>query len=619
MAEPAAHDAPDSGLRLLENIDAVPSIHGRSAFALEVRRLFLARRYAAVAIELPPSLREPVIEAVRRLPTVSCVVYREAPPVYSDEPHYAYVPVDPCDSIIEAARLAIAERVPLFFIDAEEIGYEPPVVLPDEFAIRRLGLKRYYQAVRPVLAAAAEGSARALRERQMAAHLRVLKQRFASVLFVCGMAHLEGIERNLQGPPSAPLRQQPGWLEPPQVYDVRPRTLVFALGELPYQAALYERCRASLEQREYQRIDGLKELLIEARKRYGEEFPEDVPSASPQAFQLILKYIRNLCLVQSRLTPNLYEIIVACKGVLGGPFARVTAETARDYPYLDPAGGYPSVAFGKDGLILPDGPVKSRSRMPGRPLSWREVKLDRPPERFRQRWRTGWNPFAGSCSWPPEDVRIEGFAARVRHRARQVMTRDLARSEKFQTSIRDGLDIRETLRHWHKREIYVKVAPPALGGVGAVVFVFDEDESRYPNRMTWHAEHQNESTIACYATDMVEDFVGPGIARARYGGSVFLYPPLLIPDIWEDPRFDIARNAVERITLVGMYYSKEKAVAYVGHRRPSLRLRELARKLGRRLIFLPLKAFSPSGVAKLRVFHILNGHAVRSYAARFIQ
>ena len=34
---------------------------------------------------------------------------------------------------------------------------------------------------------------------------------------------------------------------------------------------------------------------------------------------------------------------------------------------------------------------------------------------------------------------------------------DLARSEKFTTSLKDGLDIRETLRNWHTGDLFVKV------------------------------------------------------------------------------------------------------------------------------------------------------------------
>ena len=50
---------------------------------------------------------------------------------------------------------------------------------------------------------------------------------------------------------------------------------------------------------------------------------------------------------------------------------------------------------------------------------------------------------------------------------------DVARSEKFTTSVMDGLDMRETLRNSHKGDIYVKILPPRRGSVEVVVFLFD--------------------------------------------------------------------------------------------------------------------------------------------------
>ena len=42
---------------------------------------------------------------------------------------------------------------------------------------------------------------------------------------------------------------------------------------------------------------------------------------------------------------------------------------------------------------------------------------------------------------------------------------DLARTEKFTTSLKDGLDIRETLRNWHTGSLYVKEIPPSKGSL----------------------------------------------------------------------------------------------------------------------------------------------------------
>ena len=77
------------------------------------------------------------------------------------------------------------------------------------------------------------------------------------------------------------------------------------------------------------------------------------------------------------------------------------------------------------------------------------------------------------CSWPPEDDRIESFHRHVRDQAKAILGADLARSEKFTTSVMDGLDIRETLRNWHTGDLYVKVIPPSRGSIEVVVFLFD--------------------------------------------------------------------------------------------------------------------------------------------------
>ena len=96
------------------------------------------------------------------------------------------------------------------------------------------------------------------------------------------------------------------------------------------------------------------------------------------------------------------------------------------------------------------------------------------------------------------------------------MGADLARTEKFTTSVKDGIDIRETLRHWYDGDIYVKVIPPCRGDLDCAVMLFDypADPRDYPWRTTWFAEHAGESTLAFFATDYQQEMVGPGIGLA---------------------------------------------------------------------------------------------------------
>lgn len=195
------------------------------------------------------------------------------------------------------------------------------------------------------------------------------------------------------------------------------------------------------------------------------------------------------------------------------------------------------------------------------------------------------------------------------------------RVEKFTTSIRDGIDIRETLRNWHTGDLYVKVLPPGRGSIEVVVFLFEvpADPQVYTHRATWMAEHSEESTLAFYATDPMRNLIGPGIAQAVYGGALFLFPARPIPEIWTDPRLQFATTLEERLLAAGFLHSEDRHVAVVSPGLPRASWRRLARKYGRRIVHLPLKRFSGQLLERLRTFHVLNGKHVRSYAADYIR
>jgi hypothetical protein len=261
------------------------------------------------------------------------------------------------------------------------------------------------------------------------------------------------------------------------------------------------------------------------------------------------------------------------------------------------------------------------NRLPGQALTWRTCELrPRPREHERRLWRQRWDPY-GVCSWPPEDQRIESFQQHVREQAKAIIGADLARSEKFTTSVMDGLDMRETLRHWHKGDIYVKVIPPSRGSIEVVVFLFEvpADPRTYSHRATWYAEHGEESTLVFYSTEPMKNLIGPGIAQAEYGGAFFLFPPRHIPDVWTDPRLDFTDTLEERLLAGAFFHSRERHVAVVSPKPPPASWRRLARRFGRKLVHLPLKRFRGQLLERLRRLHVLNGKHVRSYAADFIR
>ena len=104
--------------------------------------------------------------------------------------------------------------------------------------------------------------------------------------------------------------------------------------------------------------------------------------------------------------------------------------------------------MGIDRIALPDGEVaEAINRLPGPPIHWTTIEIQpKPDEQITKDWKQRWNPFS-QCSWPPEDDLIEQFRRTVFDRASEVMGADMAKTEKFTTSVKDGIDIRDTVRN----------------------------------------------------------------------------------------------------------------------------------------------------------------------------
>ncbi len=625
-------------LRLGSRVTVLPVVHGSGDFAVEVRRLMLSHSFDCVAVPLPPSFRIEVETAVQWLPNVSVVLQRDPQTEFSgtgeyspdndgeddfgdgDEGRASYVPIDPCQPVIAALRIALQEHIPREFIDIEDEQYLPvSAVLPDPYAVKRVSTERFAAATLPSIVPPID-PAHIRRVNWMANELHRLAKAKKSILFVCSVVDWPWIRDAYQTVVDRPATP-PAPANPARIFSVEPRTLTFMLGELPFITGQYEQARATLDDDENLSIDGIKALLLATRDRYRDEFKRRGRPITPQLLKVLLKYIRNLSLMERRFTPDLYTLVTASQQIAGDQFAIHLAETARDYPYFDDE-EYPQLRFGVNRVVLPDfTQLKLVSRLPGHPVVWRNCGLQARPERKQQeQWRKTWDPF-GQCSWPPEDVAIERFRTHIKDAALDLLGNDLARTEKFSASMKDGLDIRETLRNWHTGDLFVKVFPPARSNLDCVVMLFDSpaDPRDYPWRITWHAENHDESTLSLFATDFTQEVLGPGIALARYGGCMFLFPPRHIPDVFRDPRFDFADTLEERLLAAALYHSKENHIALLSHSPPGAGWRRLARKHKKKIVHIPMSRFGASTVEKLRMFHVLNGQQVRSYASDFIR
>ena len=656
--------SPNSGapplLRLGDQIAVLPVVHGSGQFSLTVRRWMLEDAFSCVAVPIPESFRVPVEEAVLDLPTPSIVLQRSRKTyenvtdwsaVQDDEDSdvVSYVPVDPCQSVIVAIRAAMGEHIPRAYIDLETNDFRPyATVMPDPFAVRHVSPEKFAAAVLPSITRPPDEQTRQ-RIVHMAFELHRLKRQHQRILLVTSVLHWpwlreaytqiaashpelgdpvpsdQGTFHSHFGAQSLIEAPEHDEVDPPVRFGVDPRTHLFLFGELPFITGLYERARADLEDDEDLQIDGVKELLIAAKNTYRSELGNRARRVTPLHLSKCLQYIRNLSLIHRRMTPDLITIVTAAKQILGDQYALHVAENANDYAYDDALAHkpeLPDVKLGIDQARLPDGETVSLvSRLPGPPISWCTLQLQRrPSKREKDSWKYRWNPYS-QCSFPPEDDRIENFRTRVFERAKAIMGNDLARTEKFTTSVKDGIDIRDTLRHWYEKQIYVKVVPPSRGTLDACVMLFDcpADPRDYPWRTTWFAEHKSESTLAFFATHFQEQMVGPGIGMSTYGGAMFLFPPVAVQDIWTDRRLDFTETLEERLIAAACVHSQGRQIALLSSLPPGSGYRSLARRFKKQLVHVPLSSFSDEQVQQLRIVHVLNGSEVRSYAEDFIR
>ena len=254
------------------------------------------------------------------------------------------------------------------------------------------------------------------------------------------------------------------------------------LGELPFLTGLYERGRRELTPDDNLSVDGVKEMVLDARDRLRAKLPK-VAAADHAAVALGLLPLRPQPLADR--PPAHARPLHAGRRRQADGRRRLRPGAGRDGPRIpvrrrrrrstdERFDDRACCGWGSTGPRCPGwgtGPMVSR--LPGQALSWRTCELrPRPLEEEQTRWQQRWNPF-GMCSWPPEDDRIESFHRHVRDQAKAILGADLARTEKFTTSVRDGIDIRETLRNWHTGDLYVKVVPPSRGSIEVVVFLFD--------------------------------------------------------------------------------------------------------------------------------------------------
>jgi len=106
--------------RIRPSLSIFPVIHESGDYALKVREMILSGDFDCLAVALPASFEEGILQGIDRFPEVSAVLQREP----GETGSVNYVPVDPCQGMIMGIRIALQEYLPCEFIDREVDAYD---------------------------------------------------------------------------------------------------------------------------------------------------------------------------------------------------------------------------------------------------------------------------------------------------------------------------------------------------------------------------------------------------------------------------------------------------------------------------------------------------------------
>jgi hypothetical protein len=597
-----------------------PVVPGRVEFAAAVRRFLLEHRPRIVALELPGFLEGAYRQAVARLPEISVILYSDENGPKGEEERAIYVPVEPADPFAEALRTADEIGAEVLFLEPDT-NERPHLhdAYPDSYSVNRIGPDRYIEAYRVWPQPRTE---------EVQAHAGGMAWKLqgadpeAQTVVVVSLNLLDPLLDAMESPQDQPRGRGSSRLFREDVRLLNPHAdcLAEITTEYPFLQERYEFFRLGLQDAEtLKRIDKPRvqmDLLREAEAKYAESTGEKL---SHWQRRMIARFTRNLAQISGDLVAGVYDLAVAARSVVDDNFGWEVWQMANRYLAQSESSPLETVRLSASEIWINTKKLRIRRRLPRPKQRLKPTGLrPRKREKFPGEWARQTTGDA-ICSYPPEDLVIEDYGRFLKKKAKALLSEERVRVEPFSTSILDGIDIRETIRNWHRHKIFVRQADRLAGEVGALVVIFDEDrEDRYQYLTTWLGEHQNESDMAFYSTYPFDNIVGPGIGRAEYGGLLMTLPPRRLFDVWSDTDYDFAESKPERLLMAALDYSVERFVVYIAAHPPRSIFRSIAAHLGRKIMYVPIGALSPTKVKRVRVVHVLDSYARRAEAKDYI-
>ncbi len=631
-------------LAVTDEIFLVPALHYSIESASEVLKTILSIKPDAVALEIPASCHEAFQAAINRLPYLSAVRRRALDTSIPEET--IFIPIEPCDPLVEGARAALDLEIPFYSVDLDIINYPnfaDPLV--DPYAIVTLGLEKYVefslfqpQSSRPIPVTPFDD----MRESHMAKEIFHLSLRHGKVVAIVGMHHLFRI--------SSLIRQKKfeAHQDMPQAYSFHTDIVTYndekireVMKTPGYLTRAYETWRESLIQKKdasadvaiIDKLEVYADLLDETFSTLASEksTDDDTPFRGIhfplQKQAKALSYLKRLSRVRGLLIGETVELIESVQGMLGQKAAYNFWKKLTHYPFTSNVENIPEVDIEPKDLWGNQTTIRFRPTLPSEKSQLFQKALQR--EKYTEK---SFSSSFSICSYPPEDSIVESFGEVLKKRGVDLLAEEATVTIPFSTSMEDGIDVRETIRNRFSKQdgelgLYVKRIKAPKGKVGSCVVIFHEDSEEtlqkdhelFPWVITWHGEHTQESDMALYASHPHQGIIGPGIARCTYGGFLLSYPPGRLMNVWSDRDYTSSLHLRQDILLAAAIdYSQEPLVIYSAPSSPSETLRHYAALRGRKILYIPIKKFSERRINRLKTFHVLDSKERRSIAKDYI-
>jgi hypothetical protein len=398
-------------------------------FAAEVRRMLLRERPQVVAVEIPFTLGVFFERAARRSPEMTVLLYpagtrwRDA----DEDEDLIYLTVEPADPFTEAVRTAIEIGAELVWTAPDQRDRpHVPDLYPDPYAIRFVGLEAYVRAYRT--------QAR-IRTEEIEAYARGIAWKLqgtnpeAKVGVVVSLnlvdAVMEAMEEPQDPPEGRTFRYGVDLINP------HPECLAEITVEYPYLQYCYECFRAQME--DWDSIDRRKVLyavLKEAEKAYEQSTGERLAHWHRM---LVARYSRNLALSCGELSPSLFDLTTAARSVVDDNYGWEVWQAGGRYPPQMEHSDLPTENLSGEEVWRKTRRIRLRRRLPTLKQRLRPAWLKpRPKEKTPGEWAQQLDGNA-ICSYPPEDIVVEGFGRFLQKKAKSILSEERVRVEPFTT------------------------------------------------------------------------------------------------------------------------------------------------------------------------------------------